>query len=387
MSDLADTTARVGLARVLEPGSAVVASALLTRSAPDVWDELLSGRGLPGMGARGREGVAVRLAGYDPRRDLEALASCRARVVCPGDDEWPDERLNWDIDQLGGPSERDLAPPWALFVRGSGQLNRLALSSVSIVGARAATSYGDHMARELAFGVSESAVSVVSGGAYGIDGSAHRAAVAAQGAPTVAVLACGVDVAYPRGHDRLLEQITEQGLLVSEWPPGSTPTRRRFLVRNRVIAALSAGTVVVEAAVRSGSLSTAGRAGELGRRVMAVPGPVTSRMSAGAHLLLRETGATCVTSPADVLEELGQAGEHLFPVPRGPSHPRDGLEEGVRQVLEAVPVREAVGVARIAAAAGVGALAVQQVLPALLFAGLVEQRDGGWRLTALGAGR
>lgn len=159
------------------------------------------------------------------------------------------------------------------------------------------------------------------------------------------------------------------------------------LVRNRVIAALSLGTVVVEAALRSGSLSTAGGAAELGRHVMAVPGPVTSMMSAGCHVLLRDAVATLVTSTADVLELLGRPGEHLAPQLRAPAHPRDALDLSVRQVLDAVPVRSPAGVARIARAAGAGAMFVQQVLPALLVAGLVEQRDGGWRLTALGAGR
>ena len=383
----ADRLARIGLSRVLEPGSLVVATALAGEPAEQVWERLSGGHGLPGLGRLARDGVAARLHGYDPARDLDRLQACGGRLICPQDPEWPTHRLAWPCGTLGGAGESDLEPPWALYARGPHRLDAVVSSSVSLVGARAATAYGDQVARELAAGMSEHGVSVISGGAYGIDGSAHRAALAAARAPTVAVLACGVDVAYPRGHDRLLEQVAEDGLLLSEWPPGCAPTRRRFLVRNRVIAALTAGTVVVEAAVRSGSLSTAGRAAELGRRLMAVPGPVTSAMSGGCHALLRQMGAVCVTSAADVLGELGEAGEHLFPAPRAPTRPRDNLDANVRQVLEAVPVRTPVGVARIARTAGVGALLVQQVLPALLVAGLVEQRDGGWRLTALGAGR
>ena len=386
MTSPAEQLARVALSRILEPGSAVV-SAALADPAEEVWQRLRAGGGLVGLSPRAREGVALRLTGYDPERDLERLTACGGRLICPGDPEWPASRLDWPAGLLGGPRDSDLAPPWALYVLGPHRLDTVVAASVAIVGARAATAYGDSVARQLAFGVSERDVSVISGGAYGIDGSAHRAALAAEVAPTVAVLACGVDVAYPRGHDRLLGSIAERGLVVSEWPPGATPTRRRFLVRNRVIAALSAGTVVVEAALRSGSLSTAGRAAELGRRLMAVPGPVTSAMSAGCHTLLRESGATCVTSAVDILDELGQAGEHLFPAQRAPVSARDALDAEVRTVLDAMPVRVASGVGRIAMTAGVSALFVQQVLPALLAAGLVEQRDGGWRLTTLGAGR
>lgn len=385
MTDDGERLALVGLSRVLEPGCRAVAAALELGTATELWDRLVRGRPVAGLGPLARDGIAARLDGYQPQRDLERLHALGGRVVCRGDDEWPEQRLTWDVDRLGGDKGRDLAPPWALFLRGPHHLREVVDASVAVVGARAATAYGEHVARELALGLAEHGLSIVSGAAYGIDGSAHRAALGAEAAPTVAVLACGVDVAYPRGHDRLLGQIAERGLLVSEWPPGCAPTRNRFLVRNRVIAALSVGTVVVEAAVRSGSLSTAGRAAELGRHVMAVPGPVTSTMSAGCHALVRDTAASLVTSTADVLDLLGRPGEHLAPRLRAAAHPRDALDLSVRQVLDAVPVRSPVGVARIARAAGVGALFVQQVLPALLVAGLVEQRDGGWRLTSLGA--
>jgi DNA processing protein len=258
---------------------------------------------------------------------------------------------------------------------------------VAIVGARAATPYGTHVTTEMAFALAEAGVSVLSGGAYGIDGAAHQGALTAKQAPTVAVLACGPDIAYPRGHDRLFAQIAERGLLVSEVPPGASVTRVRFLVRNRLVAALAAGTVVVEAALRSGSLSTASRALDLGRPVMAVPGPVTSAQSAGCHEYIRSKGVVLVTDAADVLEVIGAIGEHTLAPKRGSVHPRDALEELARRVLDAVPVRSAIGVARIAQGAGVSALVVQQVLPALLGAGLIEQRDGGWRLTALGGSR
>jgi DNA processing protein len=226
----------------------------------------------------------------------------------------------------------------------------------------------------------------VSGGAYGIDAAAHRGALAGQAAPTVAVLACGVDVAYPRGNERLLDGIAQRGLVVSELPPGSTPTRARFLVRNRIIAALTLGTVVVEAAARSGSLATADRARELGRHLMAVPGPVTSALSTGCHALLRD-GATCVTRAEEVLDLVGVLGADAATPLRGPASVRDDLPDTVRRVLEAVPVRGGAGEAALARDAGVSTLVVQQVLPPLAVHGLVERTPLGWRLTPLGAGR
>lgn len=377
--------ARLALARVVEPGNRAVAAALEQLPAHAVWTDLRRGVAHDRLGQQALDGIVERARGYDPRRDLDRLQAVGGRVLCPGDEEWPSS-LSWPSGVMTG-EVRELAPPWALCVRGPHRLDRAADRSVALVGARAASPYGAHVAQELALRLAEAGVAVVSGGAYGIDGAAHRGALTAAGAPTVAVLACGVDVAYPKGHDRLLAQVAAEGLVVSEVPPGSAPTRVRFLVRNRLIAALSRGTVVVEAALRSGSLSTAGRAQDLGRVVMAVPGPVTSAMSAGCHALLREGRATLVTDAADVLSLVGRVGEHLRPAERGPDDPRDGLSETVRRVLDAVPVRAAAGIASIARTAGVSVLVVQQVLPALLVSGLVERVDGLWRLSALGAGR
>jgi DNA processing protein len=377
--------ARLALSRVAEPGSLAVHRALEAVPATEVWASLRAGVPLGQLGQVALDGMASRMEGYAPERDLERLGDLGGRVLCPGDDEWP-EGLDWDPEVMTG-DVKQMAPPWALMVRGPHDLGPVTATSVAVVGARAATTYGSDVAGELAFALSEAGVAVVSGGAYGIDGAAHRGALSARSAPTVAVLACGPDIAYPRGHDRLLAQVAESGLVVSEVPPGASPTRVRFLVRNRVVAALTRGTVVVEAALRSGSLSTAGRAADLGRTVMAIPGPVTSAQSAGCHELIRSGKAVLVTDCSEVLELVGASGEHLLPPRRGPVDPRDGLEESVRRVLDAVPVRTAVGVARLARTAGVSALVVQQVLPALLVAGLVEQRDGGWRLTPLGAGK
>ncbi len=376
--------ARLALARVAEPGSHDIHLALQGRSAVEVWASVRAGAPLGQLGQVALAGIATRMDGYQPERDLERLTTFGGRVVCPGDDEWPDG-LAWELGAMSG-DVKQMAPPWVLLVRGQAHLREVTSASVAIVGARAATAYGTLVTSELAFALSEAGVSVVSGGAYGIDGAAHRGALTAARAPTVAVLACGPDIAYPRGHDRLLAEVAEKGLIVSEVPPGSAPTRMRFLVRNRVVAAITQGTVVVEAAMRSGSLSTASRAADLGRQVMAVPGPVTSALSAGCHEWIRSRRAELVTCAAQVLELVAPMGDHQLAPARGVVHPRDNLGETVRRVLDAVPVRSPVGVARLARTAGVSALVVQQVLPSLLVAGLVEQRDGGWRLTTLGAG-
>ena len=372
--------ALAGLSRIAEPGDPAVWRAVQAHGAVAVWEALQAGAPIGQVSQGVLPGIAARAEGYAPEADLAAAAACGARLVCPDDPEWPVHRLTWMPGGLLDP------PPLALWVRGPWPLDEAVERSVAVVGARAASSYGVHVAGELAVGLAQGRAAVVSGGAYGIDAAAHRSALVAGTAPTVAVLACGVDVAYPRGNDRLLRQVAEQGLLVSELPPGSHPTRRRFLVRNRLIAALSLGTVVVEAAVRSGSLATLERARLLGRHVMAVPGPVTSGMSSGCHQELRQ-GAVCVTRAAEVLELVGRLGEDAADELRGPVDVRDGLPETVRRVLEAVPVRRSVGVAALAREAGVSALVVQQVMPPLQAHGLVQRTEDGWRLTALGAGK
>ncbi len=244
-----------------------------------------------------------------------------------------------------GPASRNGRPssttsgtrgPSGLWVRGRPSLRMWALRSVAVVGARACTEYGAHMAATLAAGLAERGWVVVSGGAYGVDGAAHRGALGAGGA-TVAVLACGVDRPYPRGHTQLITRIAEQGLVVGELPPGDHPTQSRFVLRNRVIAALTRGTVVVEAAYRSGSLVTARAAQRLGRFTMGVPGPATSGLSAGVHELLRGE-AVLVTDAAEVAELVGDMGE-LAPDRRGPVLPRDLLEPAAVRVLAALPAR------------------------------------------------
>jgi len=223
---------------------------------------------------------------------------------------------------------------------------------------------------------------VVSGGAFGIDASAHRGALTADGL-TVAVLAGGVSYGYPRGHAGLFDAVAAQGILVSECPPEQPPTRPGFLVRNRIIAALGRGAVVVEAALRSGALNTARHARELCRPVMAVPGPLTSEQSAGCHELIREYGAMLVTGVQDVLDHLNPAAEGAGDGPRrGPSVARDRLDPVSTAVLEQVPARGGRGPASIAVRAGVDLDTAVRTLGLLGAAGFVERRDQGWRMCA-----
>lgn len=346
--------------------------------------------------------VGARAAQDATLADLQRAERCGARLVTPEDDEWPHLQLHaLTLAVAAEPTERRNqsdrtkapVPPLALWVRGSARLDDLADRSVAVVGSRASTAYGEHVAAELGHQLGERGWTVVSGGAYGIDASAHRGALAA-GAPTIAVLSCGVDRPYPAAHGALFHRIAESGLLVSEWPPGSAPLRHRFLVRNRLIAALTRGTVVVEAAARSGALATARRAQDLGRSVLVVPGPVTSAMSVGCHELLRDEhlGARLVASAAHVVDAVGSIGADLAdPAPR-PETARDGLSDVAARVLDACPVRIGVSPERLAAVAGCDVLEVLRVLPALELADLVQWTGTGWRVapppkTARSAGR
>jgi DNA processing protein len=322
-------------------------------------------------GATGRRFAAwrARLPDAEPERLLAECDALGGRLVCPGEAEWPSQ-----LDDLGD------RRPYALWVRGDQDLRFGCLRSVAIVGSRSATSYGVNVAAEMGAELADRGWTVVSGGAWGIDAAAHRGVLAADGL-TVAVFACGVDVTYPSSHGGLFSEIARYGLLVSELPPGAPPTRSRFLVRNRTIAALTRGTVVVEAARRSGAISTARHARDLRRAVMVVPGPVTSAASAGCHTLLREWGeAVCVTDTTEVLDLVGLIGDDLAPERRGPVLDRDRLDPVARDVLDAIPARGGAGAARIAVSAGVDLDTALASLGALSAGGFVERCAKGWRL-------
>ncbi|MGW0195743.1 DNA-processing protein DprA [Nonomuraea sp. NPDC003201] len=310
----------------------------------------------------------ARLAAANPAADLENGEKSGARLVTPGSPEWPTQ-----LDQLGP------GRPLGLWLHGTADLRFSCLKSVAVVGARAATSYGTHIAAEFGAGLGESGWTVVSGGAHGVDGAAHRGALAAD-APTVVVLACGVDICYPASHEVLFSAVRDRGVVISECPPGVHPTRARFLIRNRLIAALSRGTVVVEAALRSGALNTAAHAVSLNRHLAAVPGPVISTMSAGCHKLLRDRKAVCVTSPEEMIDLVGVIGDDLAPPSRAPAVPRDKLNEPTRKVLDAIPTRGGAGPASIAVAAGLSLDATLSALGGLAAAGYIERTTNGWRL-------
>jgi DNA processing protein len=309
--------------------------------------------------------------------DLAAAERVGARLVIPEDEDWP----AWPLLPLSNAAARGLrwaCPPLALWVLGVGSLVDLLQRAVSVVGARAATSYGEHVATELGYGLANHGMTVVSGAAYGIDGAAHRGALSA-GGPTIAALACGIDRRYPVGHSQLLDRIAQQGLVITEYPPGTPPARHRFLVRNRLIAALGAGTVVVEAGKRSGARNTAASAVALGRVLMVVPGPITSVMSTGCHELLRDGVATMVGSVADVIESVGLFGDDLAPRLESPARPTDGLEPDALRVHEALEVRAGHSAERIAEVSGVALPRVRAVLPALELIGLADRCESGWR--------
>jgi DNA protecting protein DprA len=217
----------------------------------------------------------------------ESLATTGSNFLTPQSPEWP-VALN-DLNAI----------PIGLVVKGD--VAALADRSLAIVGTRNPTPYGLRIAGDFAAGFVDREWSIVSGGAYGIDSAAHKGALIAEGR-TIAILAAGIDVAYPAGNARLFAEIAENGALVSEVLPGAHAIPSRFLTRNRIIAALAQATLVVEAAFRSGSLRTARDAAELMRPVMAIPGPINAPTSEGCHRLIGERAAEIVTSVADAVE-------------------------------------------------------------------------------------
>lgn len=290
---------------------------------------------------------------------LRQAARFGTRLRIPGDELWP-EVMN-DLEEHA---------PLALWTRGTDGALEALPRSIALVGARAATGYGEHITMEASAGLVDRGYAIVSGAAYGIDGMAHRAALASHG-QTIAFLAGGVDRFYPTGHEALLTRIVEFGVVVSELPPGSAPTKWRFLQRNRLIAAAARATVVLEAGWRSGSINTAGHAATLSRPVGAVPGPVTSAASAGCHRLIREHGAILVTTP----EEMAELAP-LEPLPaRAPGAASD--PEGTR-VLDALSARSPRQPRDIAARSGLSVADVEAVLGRLELDGAVREAERGW---------
>jgi len=384
-----ESYARAALTYLAEPGDRRLGALLRALGAARTL-EIIKAGGDPGAECDAADAVRaalpraipqwqVRLAGVPSADEMAGFCRAGIRLTFPGDPEWPGQ-----LDDLGD------ARPYALWLRGTADLRFSCLRSVAIVGSRAATAYGCYVASEFAVSIAAHGWAVISGGAYGVDAAAHRGALGAEGV-TVAVLACGVDVSYPAGHKDLLDAIAGQGVIVSEWPPGRNATRLRFLIRNRVIAALATGTLVVEAGRRSGALNSARHARDLHRRLMAVPGPITSDLSAGCHHIIREWQGTLVTSAAEVVEYLSPVGATLQE--RSGGRPgrsaggrqaaavldRDQLDLDAAAVLDALPRRGGLGPASIADRAGVDLGTVMRSLGALAAGGFAERCERGWR--------
>ncbi|HSU71731.1 MAG TPA: DNA-processing protein DprA [Micrococcaceae bacterium] len=382
--------ARAALTRLMEP-SDLVGLALIRAVGPE--DALRIARGEvnagPGIERRiatqldeadslsGWQGLAPaiqrwipRLPDLAPQRDLEVISRLGGGLLVPEDPEWPDA-----LTDLG------LVEPIALWVRGPHRQLPPLQQCVAVVGSRDSTGYGASVTADIAHGLAQRGLTIVSGGAYGIDAQAHRAALAGtrSGIPTIAVMAGGVDRFYPMGNEELLRTIAREGAMIAEVPPGSNPTRYRFLQRNRLIAALCSVTVVVEARWRSGALSTAHHADLLSRNVAAVPGSVYSANSAGCHRLLREGAAVCVTDAAEVAELAGASGQNLATEASGPKADHDGLNLEDLMLLDALPAVAGTTVDKLCTVAGLGLQSVLSGLGRLEIMGLAERTNGHWR--------
>ena len=365
--------ARAYLGAVAEPPAPALAAFVAEHGPVEAAERVRADEQLPGAV---RDEVVARREKVRAADLLAAAAAAGAQLLVPEDPEWPREA----VGLLSGAREVGLpamAEPLALWVRGA---HRDLLSGdelVSVVGARAASGYGEHVAAEFAHGLGKAGYAVVSGAAYGIDGAAHRGALAA-GATTCAFLACGLDIDYPAGHARLLEAIAGQGVVLSEYPPGTPPRKHRFLVRNRLIAAIGAATDVVEAGPRSGAANTANTADALGRPVMAVPGQITAKNSVGCHALVRSGKAVLVTSTEDVLEILRPLGSQ--PLNRVPAQvrPTDALHPHAKRIHDSLSAGPAATPDEIAADCGLPAGRVRALLRELESAGLAVRSASGW---------
>lgn len=373
MSDDAARRAWAYLARVAEPPAAPVidliaalgvsdaAAAVRRRKVPDEHREVLA--------------ITASRADTDQAQaDLDTAERIGARLVTPADDEWP----AWSLMALG---QADTAArggePLALWVRGPARLDDIAAACVALVGSRAASSYGEHVTATVASGLCDNGFAVLSGGAFGIDGAAHRAALGS-GGTTAAVMACGIDRDYPAAHAQLLREIARVGAVISEYPPGTTAAKHRFLTRNRLVAALGGATVVVEAGRRSGAANTAAWARKLGRPLGAVPGPVTSATSVGCHQMIADQLATLVVDAAAVIRLVRPDGEGVMT--GGRARATDALSAEQKRVHDALPARGAVTIGEIASSAGLELPAVRTALARLEVAGLIDGDGARWWL-------
>lgn len=364
--------ARAYLMRVAEPPAPALAALVDKLGAVEAADRVRRGHVPDGVDAE----TSARREQDLVANDFALAEGVGARLVIPEDPQWP----AWPLLPLAQATlERHRCGlPLGLWVRGPIPLDEAVERAVSVVGARAATGYGAEIAAEFGHGLANAGMTVVSGAANGIDGAAHRGALAARG-PTVAVLACGVTINYPASNSSLIDAIAQRGLVLSEYAPGVPPGRHRFLVRNRLIACLGAGTVVVEANLRSGARNTAATAGALGRVVLAVPGPITSAMSAGCHELLRTGQALAVTSVKEIVESCGPLdASSPDDRDRGPAKVTDALAPEALRAFEALGVRTGHSPEHVALASGIPLPRIRSLLPELELTGFASRVESGW---------
>ncbi|MCQ9384925.1 DNA-processing protein DprA [Brevibacterium moorei] len=386
------------LMHLTEPGRPTLKAACLQLGAEDTLELITGGRdtaidalqaivaeqGMEPDGVRLRnewETWNARLPLVNLDNDAALLRTGRARLVIPGDAEWPHA-----LDDLG------LFAPLGLWVRGGLPLNRALVAPIAIVGTRAATEYGLALTRTVVMDLVGHGHTVVSGGALGIDAVAHAAALDAAAAraatepeadvpSTVAVMACGIDQWYPKQNSALLDEVAARSAVVTELPPGATAMRHRFLDRNRIIAALSLGTIVMEAGWRSGSFSTANKASGLMRPVGAFPGSVFNGESAGCHKIIREGQAVLVSTAAEVRELVGGIGE--LADTEGPAQPvltrpTDGMSPEQLRLYSALPLRGGVDPTVLAVKAGITHRQAMAALAELELTGHAEHSAAGW---------
>lgn len=363
---ISERDARMGLCAILPNGQPNVVEALAEFGAAALWEGLLQ----QPDSTWGRKATHVDIAALKRSTEL-----CGARFIIPGDDEWPTGLSDLAHSAVGGQT----GEPAGLWVRG-GALSGFE-GGVAIVGARACSTYGEHAATTLAADLAVQGRTVVSGLAYGVDACAHRGALGVRGR-TVAVVASGVDDPYPSANAALARRIIGSGAVVSEMPPGERPTRYAFLARNRIIAALADAVVVVEAAARSGAKNTASWGNALGRPVLAVPGPITSSLSATPHKLIRDGEAVLVTGAEDVESVLSPVGTFEEPSGRGAQRPIDQLPLPLLEIREVIGAKEQVSAAQLSARTGQPMIDAMANAAELVETGWLQESGGLFSLPA-----
>ncbi|MGL6235336.1 MAG: DNA-processing protein DprA [Segniliparus sp.] len=376
------------LSRVVEPPCPALVDFLATRDVVEA-ARLIARDKLPEGHGKLRAATCARRECDFSRRDLETIAELGGRLVTEDSPDWPAWRLlafsqaqarAQGHGQGQGQADAPLAPPFALWALGEVDLASAAEFSCAVVGTRASSGYGERIAAEWSSAVGAAGGTVVSGGAYGVDAAAHRGALAA-GGTTLAVLACGVDVPYPAGHAQLFRRIASSGAAISEYPPGVQPARHRFLARNRLVAGMSGGVLVVEAASRSGALNTAGWARRLGLPVFAVPGSVFAFSSAGCHKLIASGEAELAWDVQALIERVGPLGLLGLLAPEEPSSKRalDELSPDQSRIHSALDSRKGRSVVEVSRSSGLATGAVRAGLALLELRGFAkEAAGGGW---------